>query len=188
MKFLIPFKGLSEAKTRWRTESWKKDELVLEMVRQNLKTVATVVGLSNAHLVSPDPRAPELFPEYSHLLVDGCGLNQDLSEARAKLQLGGKAMAVLLPDLPCLQGHEVEKLVELTRKGQVVICPDQFGVGTNALGLNPSDCLPFLFEGESFHRHHQAAQNASLTISILETPGLAQDCDDLETLRKLCLL
>ena len=188
MNFLIPFKGLSASKTRWQTDTRTKDELVVEMLRRSLQTVSKVVGSEKVHLVTPDPRAKFLFSDFQYFEVDGRGLNQDLTKAARSLIKPEVPVAVLLPDLPCLEVSDIEALLQASANHDVVLCPDEHEVGTNAVAFSSVAVLPFLFEGESFQRHLSAAQQSKLSTFILKRPGLAQDCDDLEALRKFCLI
>lgn len=187
MKLLLPFKGLSEAKSRWTVDGTSRRELVLRILTDNLTTAARVLGAPNVYLVSPEPFQNE---EVSHLKVSGKGLNHDLEEARSVLlerDYRG-AIGVLLPDLPALTDQDIVALREESRKSQVVLCPDYLDVGTNALALSPGNCLPFLFEGESFQRHAREAGRLSLSTVVLKRAGLANDCDDSESLRKFSIL
>lgn len=183
MKLLLPFKGLTAAKSRWPVDRESRQELVLRILTDNLETASRVLGASNVYLVSPEPFSRE---GVSHLTVRGNGLNEDLEQARAWLLETGfeGPLGVLLPDLPALDDNDLAALLETSQKCHVVICPDHLGVGTNALALSPAHCLPFLFEGQSYQRHLSEAERLSLTTLILKRPGLANDCDDAESLRK----
>ena len=188
MRFLLPFKGLECAKSRWPGLGPKREDLVLTLLRQNLKTVSGVVGKEQTFLVSPDPETAALFPQYSVLSTAGEGLNSDLREARSQLGASHRPLLVLLPDLPGLLAADVSALIERAQEYQVVLCPDHLQTGTNALALNPASCLDFLFEGSSFQRHLEAARAAQLTHSVLKRPGIAHDCDDIAALERFCLL
>lgn len=187
MKLLVPFKGLQEAKSRWPQDGPGKRELVWKMLVDNIATAQAVLGADNVYLVSPENPAT---PPARLLATNGGGLNEDLQQAREAIrhELDSEPLAVLLPDLPLLTQDDVLALAAAARQAQVVVCPDHLGTGTNALALSPGDCLPFLFEGESCRRHAERARALGLTITLLERPGLANDCDDLQTLRKFSVL
>lgn len=187
MKLLVPFKGLQEAKSRWPQDGPSKRELVWKMLVDNIATAQTALGADNVFLVSPE-RLDQ--PPARLLATNGGGLNEDLQQARESIlqELGSETLAVLLPDLPLLTQDDVLALASAARRAQVVVCPDHLGTGTNALALSPGDCLPFLFEGESCQRHRERAAALGLTVTLLERPGLANDCDDLHTLRKFSVI
>lgn len=190
MKFLLPFKGLKSAKSRWPQLGNKRDELVLGLVARNLRTVVEVVGPEQVYLVCPDTETLSHFSSYRHVKVAGSGLNPDLREARHRVLKtdSQESLAVLLPDLPNLGVQDVKSLVELCSSNDLVLCPDTEDVGTNALALKQGWALDFLFEGASFARHSKAADDQGLQTEVLRRPGLAEDCDDLEALRRFCLL
>jgi 2-phospho-L-lactate guanylyltransferase len=126
----------------------------------------------------------------THFGCSAGSLNGDLRQARDSLtpeQRAG-AVAVLLPDLPKLQPSDVEAMVEACSRAQVVLCPDHLRVGTNGLVLNPACSLDFLFEGASFERHRKRAQELGRTVLVLERPGLANDADEEDDLRRISLL
>ena len=177
--FLLPFKGLAGAKSRWQLEDKTRQALLWRLLEHNLTTVSQVVGAEATYLVSPDPDVFERFPFVSHWQCLGEGLNQDLEHARRGLasRLSGGSLAVLLPDLPELSCDDVQAMVAAAASAQVTLCPDTPKIGTNGLVLAPDVALPFLFEGASFSRHRARAEELGLSFSVLERPGLAYDAD-----------
>ena len=186
MNILLPFRGLESAKSRWSGLGSKREDLALRMLQQTVDVVGRVVGAEQTVLVSPDPALAPLFPHARILKTTGGGLNQDLFEARE--QLDSSPLAVILPDLPTLAPEDVASLVEAARLYDVVLCPDHREVGTNAIALQHPNNLDFLFEGSSFDRFYQACQKTARSVAILRRPGLAHDCDDVEALKRFCLL
>ena len=190
MYFLLPFKGIGEAKTRWSKLGGRRHELVLELLSENLQTVVGAAGSENVFLVTPDPGSLKRFPTYQGILTRGDGLNQDLSEALAQLQAdrAPDAVCVLLPDLPGLTAAEVDRLLRSVDSSDVALCPDESDHGTNALVVRDWDSMEFLFEGASFQRHLQSYQASQLECSIIRSEGLAQDCDSVDDLERFWLL
>lgn len=188
--FLLPFKGLAKAKSRWEIEEDQRQTLLWQLLEHNLTTVAQVVGNDSTILVSPDAGVFERFPSFGRWKCPGEGLNRDLEHARQGLftQLSGKALAVLLPDLPDLCRADVEAMLEAARETQVTLCPDTQRVGTNGLVLGQGVAFPFLFEGESFQRHHGRAVELGLSVAVLERPGLGHDADHTSDLIRSPLL
>ena len=164
----------------------KREDLALKMLQQTVDVVSRVVGDEQTVLVSPDPALEPLFPQNRILQTAGRGLNQDLVEARS--QLDTSPLAVILPDLPTLAAEDVASLVEAAVQYDVVLCPDHREVGTNAIALQHPENLDFLFEGSSFDRFYQACRKKARSVAILRRPGLAHDCDDVEALKRFCLL
>ncbi len=183
--FLIPFKGLRGAKSRWEMEEAERETALLELLAHNLHTVASVVGPEQTVLVCPQE---EWAQGFAHFAPTAGSLNGDLEQARQHLLPEAAAIAVLLPDLPKLSHQDVVAMLEASRTAEVVLCPDHLGVGTNGLVLSPADGLEFLFEGESYQRHLSRAQYLGRSIHTLSRPGLANDADRVEDLRRISLL
>lgn len=190
MYFLLPFKGLSRAKTRWSKPGVQRRELVLKLLRQNLKTVSNVAGLDRVFLVSPDTASLELFATFQGFRVTGADLNSDLEEARRQLlnRNPEDALCVLLPDLPGLTEADVRVLTKCVETAAVALCPDEHDFGTNAIAMRRPESLDFLFEGASFERYQKACRNSDLKYEVLRSNGLAQDCDSIDDLERFCLL
>ncbi len=188
MHFLLPFKGVESAKSRWSELGTKRHHLVLQILRQNLKTVASVVGPENVFLVTPEPS--EALSDLPILKVDGRGLNRDLHQAHEILaaQTEVSQLGVLLPDLPALVAKDIESIVAALQEQPVVLCPDREDFGTNALAMRPAGIIDFLFEGASFSRHSEACQALGLDFAEVRTEGLAHDCDSVKDLESFCLL
>jgi 2-phospho-L-lactate guanylyltransferase len=166
----------------------QKARALLEILEHNLRTVSAVVGPASTFLVSPDPGVFERYPDLSHFLSRAGSLNGDLEAARQALEPRRREgiLAVLLPDLPTLETSDIAAMLEAGRLAEVVLCPDHLGVGTNGLVLNPASAGDFLFEGDSFVRHRQRADEQGRKVSILVRPGLADDADSNADLARLC--
>ena len=188
MHFLLPFKGVESAKSRWSELGTKRHHLVLQILRQNLKTVASVVGSENVFLVTPEPS--EALSDLPVLCVEGRGLNRDLHQALELLsiQTDVSRLGVLLPDLPALAAQDIESIIFALEEKPIVLCPDREDFGTNALAMRPAGVLDFLFEGASFSRHSQACDELGLDYAVVRSEGLAHDCDSVKDLESFCLL
>ena len=190
MIFLLPFKGIGAAKTRWSQLGERRHDLVLKLLQQNLRAVTTKAGYDNVFLVTPDPSSLQYFSAYRGILTRGGGLNPDLNEAAGQLKKkrAADSVCVLLPDLPGLTTGEVDQLRRSADSADVTLCPDTEDIGTNALVLKNWDIIPFSFEGASFERHLKACHKRGVTHQILRSDGLAQDCDSVDDLEQYCLL
>ena len=188
MHFLLPFKGVESAKSRWSELGARRHHLVLQILRQNVKTVASVVGPENVFLVTPEPS--EALSDLPTLAVEGQGLNKDLRQAYELLadKTEISQLGVLLPDLPALVAKDIESVISELQRKPVVLCPDREDFGTNALAMRPAGILDFLFEGASFSRHSEACQTLGLEYAVVRTEGLAHDCDSVKDLESFCLL
>jgi 2-phospho-L-lactate guanylyltransferase len=102
---------------------------------------------------------------------------------------GATAALVVMGDLPTLTVDDVGRLVRGLQVADVVVAPDGRGHHTNALGLRvPAPFRTHFGDAESLARHRETATAASLTVNVVETPGLAFDVDteaDYATLGRL---
>jgi 2-phospho-L-lactate guanylyltransferase len=190
MYFLLPFKGIGGAKSRWSALGERRQDLVLKLLGQNLQTVTAVAGNERVFLVSPDRASLEHFHTYQSIQTSGAGLNQDLSEALTRLQSERPpaSLCVLLPDLPALTTDEVNRLLQSVESADVALCPDENDYGTNAMVVRDWNALDFLFEGASFERHLEACREHALEHNVIRSEGLARDCDNLDDLERFCLI
>ncbi len=93
---------------------------------------------------------------------------------------GRAARVLLVPgDCPLLEPEEVDALLGRPRAGgpHAVIVPDRHGTGTNALLLEPPDCLAPAFGEDSLARHLERARSAGLSHRVAEVPSLGLDVD-----------
>jgi 2-phospho-L-lactate guanylyltransferase len=103
------------------------------------------------------------------------GLNESLS---AVIVAALSSHVLYLPaDLPLLTPEDIETLLSSAGEDTVVIAPDRWRLGTNALLLPAASAfVPALGQG-SFELHMAEAQRLGLTPRIVETPGLGFDVD-----------
>lgn len=102
---------------------------------------------------------------------------------------GATAALIVMGDLPTLTIDDVSRLVRGLDAADMVVAPDGRGRHTNALGLRvPAPFRTHFGDAESLARHRETATIAGLTMSVVETPGLAFDVDtesDYATLGRL---
>jgi 2-phospho-L-lactate guanylyltransferase len=101
------------------------------------------------------------------------GLNQSLAEV---LRTAASGHVLYLPaDLPLLTPEDIGALLDADEG--VVIAPDRWGAGTNALLLPAaSRFMPALGAG-SLALHKEEARRLGLEARLVETPGLGFDVD-----------
>jgi 2-phospho-L-lactate guanylyltransferase len=146
-------------------------------------------GVENVCVVSPDRvvlgEARERGAE--PLLQESLGLNPALEEGRRwAVDRGASSLLVLPADLPLLDAGDVGAVLEgAGKEGSVVISPDGFHAGTNALLLRPPDALPFAFGPGSYEAHLRSARERGLEVRVRERPHLSFDLDTVEDLARL---
>lgn len=107
------------------------------------------------------------------------GLNAAFTQgAKFAASLGATAILSLSSDLPELMAADIAAMLASAVKQQVVIAPDRYGSGTNAMLLRPPLLFPYAYGVDSFAQHQRAAALAGLGIAIITRAGLARDVDD----------
>jgi 2-phospho-L-lactate guanylyltransferase len=160
--------------------------LVIGMMHTVLDALAESQCLDDIVVVSPDQVVLHLarLRGAVALMQRGSGLNPALEQARASLVPGSSLLAIPA-DLPLVQPFDIRSFVGVMANTDVVLAPDRYDHGTNALGLAPRTPFAFAFGPGSFARHAQAATDGGLLVSVLRSAGLAQDVDlpdDLKTI------
>jgi 2-phospho-L-lactate guanylyltransferase len=187
-RIIVPHRGLSVAKTRLAPVLGPDERI--ELARTLLKSVLAVVRQAVSDVVVISPAAdlePIITDAGARLVVQrGMGLNQGLDQARSEAVADGiQTLAVLHGDLPNLTPDDVRALLDaVTGDRGVAIAPDRAGAGTNGMALRPPQVIGFRFGQGSFAAHQVQAQDAGLSPTIVERPGLAFDLDTPEDLAR----
>lgn len=110
------------------------------------------------------------------------GINAALETAAAHaIKNRAGSLLVLHGDLPSLRKPELEMLVHAgSRENSICIVADHHKTGTNALLLNPPDCIPFLFGEGSYLKHISAAHYRDIEVINLNLPSISFDLDTIE--------
>lgn len=114
------------------------------------------------------------------------GLCQALTEGVTVLRAGGAVpILVAVADLPFVEGQDLLEIAALgLRTGDVVICADKHGTGTNSIYLPKGVTIPFRFGPHSCTEHMRASLQAGMSARIHFNSRVA--CD-LDTPEDLCL-
>ncbi len=192
---LIPVKPFREGKSRLATvlNPDERERLNRWLLQHVLQTLQQVPGILRVLVISRDPGVLALARrEGAQTLQESrtTTLNATLHRAVAFLRARGLTQALILPaDLPQLTPDDVEALLEALDRGpfasnqpRLVIAPDRYHMGTNALALDPVENHEFAFGPGSFYKHIAAARRAGRFVHVVERPGLAYDLDQPEDL------
>jgi len=105
----------------------------------------------------------------------GMGLNASLDAATANAVIeGATGVLVLSADCPAVTGDDVRHLA--IGKG-VVMAPDRYGTGTNALWRSPPAVIQTSFGGNSRRSHTALAHVHGAAFAVLPLPRVALDVD-----------
>jgi 2-phospho-L-lactate guanylyltransferase len=181
---LIPVRGLSQGKTR--LDAWlspqEKSELTRAMLNDILDTVHASGLFQRTLVLTKDPSTASIAARYeAHTMLDQEG-SDHCASVFAALQLASKEsvdrVVVIAGDVPLLTGGDLEVLAKATElAGSIAVGVSEGGEGTNALGINPPDCLTPLFGPGSCQAHNAAARANGLAVTIIARPGIAFDLD-----------
>ncbi len=175
---IVPMKPLAHAKARLASvlSPEERRELSLAMLRD----VVRAAGALDAVWVlnSDDDAAAVAREEGAEPRPDpspGDGLNASLDRATAMAnEEGARGVLVLSADCPAATQADVRAVAI---GNGVVMAPDRYGTGTNALWRSPPDAIITAFGGNSRRSHTALAHVHHVPFAVLPLPRLALDVD-----------
>jgi 2-phospho-L-lactate/phosphoenolpyruvate guanylyltransferase len=164
-------------------------------LRRTIKIAGEFPGIQRTAVISDADDTLTLARElgiYTIRQTDGCGLNHAVTQGAGELYAHGARGLLILPiDLPFLQKHDLCEIAALGRQHEVVICPDKYSVGTNAIFFSEPTPMRFSFGPGSYLQHQRETQRCGLIPHLYYNPRIARDIDlpeDLIDLRDQALL
>jgi 2-phospho-L-lactate guanylyltransferase (CobY/MobA/RfbA family) len=103
------------------------------------------------------------------------------------LERGGGQALVLPTDLPKLTPEDLVAVKNLIPNSGVLIVPDHFYRGTNALGMSSPKLIDAAYGTNSFHNHSLQALQKKLSLRVYYNQAIMHDLDtqpDLEFIRQ----
>lgn len=186
---IVPAKPLKRAKMRLDgvLDPGERMGLAQAMLERTLRKLREVRSVTTTLVISRDRRLLGLAREHGAeaLLERGRGgLNAALRQAtREAVHSAVDALLVLPLDLARLEPADIETLVRrCVEPPVVVLAPDRFRQGTNAVLASPPGLIEYQFGPSSFLLHVARARAAGARVEICETPGLSLDVDGPEDL------
>ena len=187
---VVPAKPYAESKTRLSSVLSTEERIALarSMLRRTLGVIGRIPEIQETLVVSPDPAAlaeGKAFGARTLQETGRNGLNDALRQAsEVAVRELASAVLVLPTDLLLLAPEDLRALVALASPAPVVVvAPDRFASGTNALLVGPPALIQYQFGPSSFPLHAARARAAGARLEIWETPGLGLDVDGPEDLR-----
>lgn len=184
---VIPLRGLHGGKSRLSTvlDPAQRSAIIAAMA---VRVVDTVVASNIAESVIIVSRESDLLSmlHIQHASVrlivqdsESIGLNAAIDAGRqAALTANAETLLVISADLPLLVEADFAGMHSI--EDEVVIAPDRFGLGTNAILLRGQDSIlrcRFQFGPESRILHEREASRLDLDHAVFESLGLALDLD-----------
>jgi 2-phospho-L-lactate guanylyltransferase len=173
---LIPFKDVSQAKTRLARvlSEERRRQLALQMLDHVVGVLIGVGDIDSITVLSPAP--PEIEPKVNWLRDLGRGLNPEIEAAMQSLS--ANKVLIIHADLPQLTHEDIQALVVAAEEHDVAIAPDKAGTGTNALLINPKADFKLSFGVGSFQAHSRDIAARGWSLGTVNRPGLSLDIDD----------
>lgn len=185
---LIPVRPFEEGKTRLATVLGPAERTALNrrFFDHVFGVACQAVGPARCIVVSRSAEIRDLAERAGARAVAETGndLNAALTQGAGEVP-AGEAVLVLSTDLPGLGVEDVEAMIKAGEGADVVIAPDEAGVGTNALLIKRIGLVPSLYGPNSFAKHSAAAIGKGLTVKSVKRHGLALDIDTSDQLTAL---
>jgi 2-phospho-L-lactate guanylyltransferase len=177
---LVPIKGFERAKRRLAPtlDPFQRAALAKWMAAQVLKA-SRPLGVT---VVCDDEEVAAWARDHSAAVAwtPGMNLNESLTGAISKVAESGIERAIVAhADLPF--AHDLARFAT-DDPGEVVICPDRHGTGTNVMSVPTNAGLTLSYGSNSFQSHCAAAGERRLTVTVVEDPRLGWDVDEPEDL------
>jgi len=174
---VLPVKRYSVGKSRLR-ELFSETglaELNRQLFESTLTTIQQTPGIDRILVVSREDQALAWCNAHGGvaLLEDNSStLNSAITQAQEFIRQQDGGRVVILPsDLPLMTSNDLQYLVGLADgKRKLVIVPDHFQSGTNALMMSEPDLIEPSFGSGSFRKHTRQAmeKNAELVVYLNE--------------------
>jgi len=188
---LVPVKNLCSAKQRLASilDQATRTELAQTMLYDVLEVLGTWVDRPDVAVVTSDPFATGLAAHFSFEVIpdranrsetDAIDMATRVCEAR-----GIESTLVIPGDIPLIQAHELQFVLEKAPSEGSVLVPAGDGRGTNAAFRRPAGLFPLRFGNDSFKPHLDAAQATQRPCVVLSLSGIGLDVDNPSDLRQL---
>ena len=179
---IVPVKTFDRAKKRLANvlSAEERRALMLAMARDVLTCLSRSQSLAGILIVSRAPEADALaqaFATERYAESPDTTLAEALEQATQHLITNFDANGVIVvpADVPGIAPDELDEI--LNTHESVTILPDTDKVGTNALICSPPLAIPYVFDGQSFKPHVDAAFANNITPKILPGTRFALDVD-----------
>ncbi len=185
---IVPIRGLATGKTRLAPvlDADGRRQLCTHMLLNTLAAVeGTFGGLGRCIVVSADPAArAAAAARGARAIGDPPGAAADrtldaaLDAAREVARAAGARQLLLISaDMPDIDAHALQALLQATPDGSTVLLADKSGSGTNGMLLPATLPLRFAFGPGSLHRHARALAALGVDVARCGDRRLAFDID-----------
>jgi len=182
---VVPVKKLENSKSRLG-DIFPLDlrmRLSVAMLQDVLGSLQDAAAIEGITVVTPDRRLSSMMvalsPGVEFILETGkSSLNGGLRQAASVLQSQNRDRMFIIPgDVPLLTAEEIDRLVQFSEGGKVVIVPDKNLKGTNGLLLTPPQVMVPFFGPDSLRRHVNEASMRRIPFVVAQSRSLGFDLD-----------
>jgi 2-phospho-L-lactate guanylyltransferase len=192
---IVPVKPLREGKSRLAGILVEEKRIILNqtMLETTLKTLSAVAQIDQILVISRDPQVISISQQFgASSILENCQpeLNASLDCATQFASAHAASRLLILPaDLPLVTEVDIDAFIhQCPKMPGIVIAPDRWQEGTNALLTNPTGIIPYCFGSGSFIRHKAEAEKKGLVVKICERVSFGLDIDlpeDLDYLNRI---
>jgi len=186
---LVPLRGgAGKKRLAALMDADQRRELVAAMADDVLTALCATPAIHGVAVTTSDAALAGLARAHGALVISDAGtdgLNAAVDQAARRLMAQGAAsLLVVHGDLPQATPQAVETLLAAHEGGVTVARAAQDG-GSNALLISPPDVIGFHFGPDSCTLHLETARKAGISAKALVIPGLSDDIDEEEDVRRL---
>ena len=187
---VLPVKRYSVGKSRLRNlfSQAELTELNQNLFESTFTKIQEAPGIDKILVVSREEHALAWCESHGGVALledDPSTLNSAITQAQKAICSHGNGKIVILPsDLPLMTPKDLGKLISLADgERKLVIVPDHYQTGTNALVMSEPELIEPRFGSGSFRKHTRQAleKNAELVVYLNENIQW-----DLDTSLELC--
>ena len=179
---IVPIKTFEMAKQRLANvlSASERKSLMLAMARDVLTALSSSNLLDHILIVSRAPEADALAQAFNterFSETPSAGLADALEQATHHLvnNFNADGVFVVPADVPGVNAEELDTLI--SNHQAVTVLPDAKKVGTNGLICSPPLAIPYIFDGQSFRPHVEAAFKRDITPVIVPNSCFSLDVD-----------
>jgi len=187
---IIPFKGLSESKSR--LASGIPDEIRKRLVKAMLSDVISAVvssrKVSHIIVVTSDETIKSIIPKNATLLLEDKpgGINQAINEATEhSIRMNAEATLIVPADVPLITPQDIDAIISAGEsKPAVIISPSSTG-GTNLLYRAPPKVIKPRFGRNSFQAHLKESRRMKVEPKIYRSSTVSLDVDEIDDAKRV---
>lgn len=190
---IIPVKPFKQGKSRLRACFDRQDLYALNynLFVQTIETITAAACFDHIMVISRDKHAQAVARQLGLELCleqNPSSLNLAIEQAMTcVVERGGGQVLIVPTDLPNLRPDDLLSTKGLIPRQGVVIVPDHFYRGTNALGMSDPMLIKPAFGSNSFHKHSIQAQQDNLSLRVYYNEAIMHDLDtqlDIDLIRQ----